>query len=531
MKLLRILTGTHAGAQLQLAPGAHRIGTDDAADIRLTDWRGADLWLTVGDTGVVSAQMVAAASSDTAAQAAVGSNPASGPLETILLVDYVPMQFDGTILCVGEEDGAWPSDYELLQTLLVKPAAKAAPLQRRYLGIAAACFCVGAVIVTLSVLSTAQMSRAALPPNADDNAHRVTDALAAARIEGLTAHAVGDTVVVTGMLDSSADDAAVRQLLRRLAITQVAAQYDVAPQVARSIEDSLGVAGARVQYSGGGRFVIKGSVGSKMTLDSAIARIRADLDPNVKDLVADVSESAGNASAADATAYSEMISSDGVQYAQTPDGVKHIYASDPPEAAVAASGADTGANVGANTGVSAPARVSANHAPAASPSTAPAATASGNGGGGKGNANGNANGNAFSSTGTGDPETDAKLTLSPDADPELDAAMKDPADAGAPGRKAKHGAKKTAGNGQRQDAKTARNTANAQPQQAQPNADEFVPLPHASADVPGAANAAGGNPGAPRRSYAPVLASATTLARAPREAATQSRQPASPIAS
>ncbi|MGN4191316.1 type III secretion protein, partial [Burkholderia gladioli] len=384
MKLLRILTGTHAGAQLQLAPGAHRIGTDDAADIRLTDWRGADLWLTVDDSGVVSAQAVASANAD--ADAAAG-NPTSGPLETILLIDFVPMQFDGTILCVGDETGVWPSDYELLQTLLAKPVPKASPLRRRYLGIAAACFGVGAVIVTVSVLSTVQMSRAALPPNADDNARRVTEALAAARIDGLNAHAVGDTVVVTGMLASSADDSAVRQLLRRLTITQVAPQYDVAPQVARSIEDSLGVPGARVQYGGGGRFVIKGSVGNKMALDAAIARVRADLDPNVKDIVADVSESASNATSTDATAYSEMISADGVQYAQTPDGVKHIYASDPQDASAADNAANAAANGAAdsgvtgangtvagnaNTGVSAPAKVAATGT-AAGAQAAPAA--------------------------------------------------------------------------------------------------------------------------------------------------------------
>lgn len=373
MKLLRILTGTHAGAQLQLAPGAHRIGTDDAADIRLTDWRGADLWLTVSDAGVVSAQAVASPTG------AVDPGATSGPLEQILLVDFVPMQFEGTILCVGDESGVWPSDYELLSTLLAaKPAAKASPLRRRYLGIAAACFCVGAVIVTISVLSTAQMSRAALPPNGDDHARRVTEALAAAHIDGLNAHAVGDTVVVTGMLGSSADDSAVRQLLNRLAIAQVARQYDVAPEIARSIEDSLGVPGARVQYGGAGRFVIKGSVGNKNALDSAIARIRADLDPNVKDIVADVSESSGGANASDGLAYSEMLSADGVQYAQTPDGVKHIYASDLPDASGAAAvgapqnaaatgtagtNAATAGGTGANHGVSAPASVAANGAP------------------------------------------------------------------------------------------------------------------------------------------------------------------------
>lgn len=495
MKLLRILTGTHAGAQLQLAPGAHRIGTDDAADIRLTDWRGGDLWLTVADTGVVSAQRVATAPGAPDANAQAAGTATSGPLETILLVDFVPMQFDGTILCVGDEAGVWPSDYELLQTLMTKPAPKASPLRRRYMGIAAACFCVGAVIVTVSVLSTAQMSRAALPPNADDNAHRVSDALAAARIEGLSAHAVGDTVVVTGMLASSADAAAVRQLLRRLSITQVAAQYDVAPQVARSIEDSLGVPGARVQYGGAGRFVIKGSVGNKMALDTAIARVRADLDPNVKDIVSDVSESADNANSADATAYSEMISADGVQYAQTPDGVKHIYASDPQLASGAAA---PGANVDANTGVSAPAEVSS--------------------GGAAGNtANGVANGS------TGVNAANGAATAAPGNDAAADATATAPATGTAPATASRNGGSRAHG---ARNTKSARNAAN--PPEQPHNADEFVPLPSAAADVPAAA----APQGAPARSHAPMLASALRPEAPPaRRAESSSRPPASPIAS
>ncbi|MCA3931849.1 FHA domain-containing protein [Burkholderia sp.] len=47
MKLLRILTGHHAGAQVHLEPGAYRVGADDDADIQLTDWRGADVLLVV----------------------------------------------------------------------------------------------------------------------------------------------------------------------------------------------------------------------------------------------------------------------------------------------------------------------------------------------------------------------------------------------------------------------------------------------------------------------------------------------------
>lgn len=360
MKLLRILTGVHAGAQLQLTPGTHRVGADDDADIRLTDWRGADALLHVDASGVVSAQRVASAAAVSAAQVADGQ--AAAPLageEVVLLVDFVPMQFDDMILCIGADDAAWPSDLDLLSMLLARPAearfAAERKKRRRYVGAVAACFVLGIVIVAGSLLTTTQMSRAALPRNADDRAQRVSEALAAAHLSGLQAHAVGNTVVVTGMVTSPADDDAVRTLLARVSPGGMARNYDVAQNDARSIEDSLGVAGAHVRYLGDGNFAITGAVSSRADLDAALARVRADLDANVKNIVVQVAEN-GNVAAGGAApaSYSEMISSDDIRYAQTPDGVKHIYAVDPPasdseaNAAGATATATTGANTGAN---------------------------------------------------------------------------------------------------------------------------------------------------------------------------------------
>ncbi|MFM0647008.1 type III secretion protein [Paraburkholderia bryophila] len=362
MKLLRILTGVHAGAQLQLTPGTHRVGADDDADIRLTDWRGADALLHVDASGVVSAQRVTVSEAQLATTA---DGQATAPLageEVVLLVDFVPMQFDDMILCIGADDAAWPSDLDLLSMLLARPAearfAAERKKRRRYVGAVAACFVLGIVIVAGSLLTTTQMSRAALPRNADDRAQRVSEALAAAHLSGLQAHAVGSTVVVTGMVTSPADDDAVRTLLARIAPSGMARNYDVAQNDARSIEDSLGVAGAHVRYLGDGNFAITGAVSSRADLDAALARVRADLDPNVKNIVVQVAEN-GNVVAGSAApaSYSEMISSDDVRYAQTPDGVKHIYAVDPPAS-------DSEANVGgaatANVNVNASANANAN---------------------------------------------------------------------------------------------------------------------------------------------------------------------------
>ncbi|MGV2292953.1 type III secretion protein [Trinickia sp. YCB016] len=386
MKLLRILTGMHAGAQLQLAPGTHRIGADDDADIRLTDWRGTHALLHIDASGVVSAQRAAApAAPETVPAAAEGQADAQDTQsaqhegdEVVLLVDFVPMQFDETILCVGPDDAVWPSDLDLLSTLLTRPAearvAEERKKRKRYVGAVAVCFAVGALIVAGSLLTTMQMSRAALPRNADDRAQRVTEALAAAHVGGLHAQALGGTVVVTGMLASRAEDQAVRTLLDRISPTGITRNYDIAQDDARSIEDSLGVAGAHVSYLGGGAFAVTGTVSSRTDLDNALARVRADLDANVKTIAVQAKEASSSSDTPPGggagSTYSEMISSDDVRYAQTPDGVKHIYAVDPPAAAsdAAASGAAQ-----ANGASGASGAASANASPSAAPANAASA--------------------------------------------------------------------------------------------------------------------------------------------------------------
>lgn len=378
MKLLRILTGVHAGAELRLSPGTHRIGPDDDADIRISDWRGADVLLAVDADGVVSARRLvpetaeavemesgaAGASADAASgfqpgggtlavsPQASGTTPAdaNAPIDpgTVLLVDFVPMQFGETVLCVGWSDAAWPSDLDLLSTLLIKPSEERREAERsrrrKIAGIALACAMLGAVIVIGSVLMTTMVSRAALPHDAGGLAQRVNDALAAAHMNELHAHAQGNTVLVTGMVSTPEDDVAVRRLLARFSQTAIYRRYDVAQNDVHSIEDSLGVRGARVAYAGNGAFDVTGSVANPADLDAAIARVRHDLSENVRAIRSHVTQSAENQPLP--PSFSMLMTSDTVRYAETPDGVKHIYAQpDPPDGA---SGAAAGSADGAS---------------------------------------------------------------------------------------------------------------------------------------------------------------------------------------
>lgn len=343
-KLLRILTGMHAGAELRLSEGSYRVGADDDADIRISDWRGMDVQLTIDSTGLVTARRMvlepvlhegatgdAESSMDGQAAAPVGEAVHAGdaPIDpgTVLLVEFVPMQFDDTVLCIGPDDVVWPSDLELLSTLLSKPEEAArrpgeSSGRRKLVGIVLGCSMLGAIIVIGSVLITMAVSRAASHDPAD-LAQRVNEELVAAHMRELHARVQGSRVIVTGIVPTPDDDIAARNLLARLSPNAIVRQYDVAQIDVRNLEESLNTPGLQVKYSGHGVFDIEGAVPNPRDVDARLTRMRHDLSPNIKQLRVQVTQSEDNMPAPEV--FSELMNSDSVRYAQTPDGVKHIF--------------------------------------------------------------------------------------------------------------------------------------------------------------------------------------------------------------
>lgn len=392
-KLLRILTGMHAGAELRLGEGSYRVGADDDADIRISDWRGADVQLAVDTTGLVSARRMVpepelATQDETAGAGAADSlagerhtvaadglaSEGEPPLDpgTVLLVDFVPMQFDDTVLCVGPADAVWPSDLELLSTLLSKPEETRSSTEssgrRKIVGIVLGCSMLGAIIVIGSVLITMAVSRAA-PHDPADLAQRVNQELVSAHMRELHARVQGSRVIVTGIVPTSDDDVAVRNLLARLSPNAITRQYDIAQIDVRNLEESLNTPGLQVKYVGQGVFEIAGTVSNPRDVDARLTRMRHDLSTNIKQLRVQVTQSEDNMPAPET--FSELMNSEGVRYAQTPDGVKHIFAlpGDEDASGVQAAGAD-----GASAAEAAASGAAAASAPVATASAAAGAS-------------------------------------------------------------------------------------------------------------------------------------------------------------
>ncbi|MDB5787015.1 secretion protein [Caballeronia mineralivorans] len=349
MKLLRILTGHHAGAQVLLEPGAYRIGTDDDADIQLTDWQGADILLIVEPNGAVRSQRhearaeveLAATEVQPEAEATTETpNPTLDPGE-VWMIDFVPMQFDDTALCVGAADAQWPSDLALLSTLLTAPAQAQREAdnterakRRRYIGIAAAFIGISAGVAGVSFALTTNVSRAAMSPADLRLEQRANRELADAHLselhvtrDGTAGNGGPPRAVATGMVRSASEDYIARQVFERMKPGVIAHRYRVADDTARGIRDAIGMDGVQVGYDGQGVFTVSGAVTDRQRVENALNRVRGDFDKSIMQIRVKLTDISQPASAPQQGTFTSLVSSGDVQYAETPDGVKHIYAS------------------------------------------------------------------------------------------------------------------------------------------------------------------------------------------------------------
>ena len=313
MKQLRVLTGRHAGAQLLLTALTYRIAADEQADIQIVDWPSEPLVLDSREEGQVVA--IALESADAAAAPGVEALKAAGRL----FEDFIPRRFGDVVLCVGPAGGDWPADMQLLESLM-KPAV-AVVQKARGPGLFVAVCVVAAVLVggytaVLSTNATAAKARVPVEPLLAQVQHAVFPTAP----PGLRVAALGDRVLVEGLLANSAEVAALRAQLARFPAEQIEHRYAAANDVAQSISDALSSPELAVAYRGRGVFAITGRTTHPDKLRQAASRIASDLAP----LVSSIDVVAAEAQAPDRVPVEAMLSSDGLQYVQTRDGAKHL---------------------------------------------------------------------------------------------------------------------------------------------------------------------------------------------------------------
>ena len=298
-----------------LSASVYRIDSSEQADIQLTDWQTEPLVLELQEEDSVVT---------VAFTSQLANEPQSAARE--LLEDFMPKRFGDVVLCVGPRHAQWPTDVELLERLM-RPVAKAveavkdSSAGRRSGRVLALC--------VTATLALAGAFAAVVSRNADAAKARVVPeplvgqvfrAVSATALANLSVRPLGERVVVEGVLASSAEVVALRQVLARFPAERIEHQYAAAPDIAQGISDALGLPGLSVSYRGQGSFAVTGQAMHLDKVREAASRIASDLAP----LVRGIDVAALEAPAPDRVPVGAMLTSDGLQYVQTRDGVKHL---------------------------------------------------------------------------------------------------------------------------------------------------------------------------------------------------------------
>lgn len=320
IKQLRILSGAHAGAFLNLSPGTHRLGRTDDCDITITDWRLDALALRLGVDGMVTAQWQ-------------GTSPRG-----LRLDDLVPVDFDGVVVCTGPCDGVWPADAQLLAGL--RPSTAPGPFvalrkgglaNKRGLvsGLAAMSVAVLALGWLVSASSSPRDAGIVTIASARADLQHTLDALAPGRLEVSQS---ADALMVDGLVDTPAQARAVSAAMDAVPPRfPLMRHVSVATDVAETIRGALGMPGAQVSYRGARVFSVLVESADVSATQAAIDRVATDLSPLVRHIDAVLQETPEARAPMPATL--STMTADGVSVLETRDHVKHLVITDatPPD--------------------------------------------------------------------------------------------------------------------------------------------------------------------------------------------------------
>jgi len=323
MKKLRILTGRHVGASLDLPDGSHLLGPGDDCDITITDWSFAPLRLHVGRDGEGSVVIEWTAQAPDALGDA--NAPAVAALQWRKLADFEPREFDGTVICVGPAQGAWPTDMALLDAVFKPTPARVARWAgatlrtRRPVAVSAAA--VAALILVFSAVVAG--ARRPPPPAPGIDTVRAELQLQLDRVADgqLRVNIEPSGLVVTGMVDTPEQAAAVRNVMQaRRGPFALLPRFTLATEVAETIRSTVGLPHASVKHVGGGVFTYVAEAADEAAARAAVDRVSADLAATVKRIDATFERTEGRESGP----ILSRLTVDGISVVQTRDGVKHL---------------------------------------------------------------------------------------------------------------------------------------------------------------------------------------------------------------
>jgi type III secretion protein D len=303
-KLLRILSGRHAGGSLQLGVGEHTVGAGSDNDIIITDWTAPTLTVQV-QAGVVGAEVAGD------------------------LADLKPVRFGDVVVCIGPVEGIWPTDLELLAQLFESPALPASPAVAEgpprkttayaLCGGAAAviAFCLVAVIVQARPRSPMQAANGIA--SASRNMQQAIDR---AGVRGLQVRNDASAISIEGMVETREQSHIALSTISALSLgIDIRPRFAVVEEVVESIRSSVGLPQALITHLGSGVFSFQVESADPDGTRAAISRVAADLAPSVQRIELVVTQSKATHRN---TRVTSSFSDGDVSIVQTKDGAKYF---------------------------------------------------------------------------------------------------------------------------------------------------------------------------------------------------------------
>lgn len=316
MKALRVISGLHAGAWLPLGPGRYRIDSGEQAAqdpdslLRLYDWTAAPLLLVVDAQDTISTTH--------AAQALVPGASEVGEV----WAELQPRRYGEVVLCTGDTERPWPSDEQLL-AMLRAPAPDARPSALAWMrSWSARAVVVGAgLLVAVGALYGAGTGSppTLAPPQPALGAQWLSRSLANQNLHELEVRQDHREVVLSGLVRNAQQGQAVRMAVadvQRSTGVAVIESWEVADEIASTIESALRAPGLQAHYLGAGRFEVVGRVADPAQLQHAAPQLQKDLGANVRGIDFSLER------IQTAHPFSTAMVADALQYSERPDGAK-----------------------------------------------------------------------------------------------------------------------------------------------------------------------------------------------------------------
>ena len=373
-KQFRILTGCHAGARLNLQYGIWTVGSDEQADVQISDWEGETMFLEYRSDGTVTmTPPPGKASSSRIAQT---------------LLDWLPSRHGQTVFCVGPADAEWPSEVSLFEKLLhpvdaakdnaeaAKAVSNTAPAttanrqqtvkgksrqdgvsKKRWAYSGGAGVVIVGLVVGLTLVLTdgsSEKARAAIRPTrvvpvavltpAEEQDKTIQAALQRLHQQDVTVSRADGRIVLGGIVASASDSLAVRRALQELstaphssiANVTIDQGFSVADNISDDLQSTLNDTGLTVHYAGHGVFTVSGVARNLASTRALLAHAQNDYGGRIRRIDDQMTQASTPSTGAEA-----MLDADGVKYIQMPDGSKSFAPDPTPVAVLTPSAADS----------------------------------------------------------------------------------------------------------------------------------------------------------------------------------------------